>query len=198
MSPRLPTLALAVLLLANSADAQERRRVEIGGLGRYTFFDDSWLYENAFGGGGRLGVHLIPWLLVEADATLTSTVGWADDQVRHIPIHVYLVYNRPVGRPFDLRVGAGYVHNEYDQRLSGADNGLAGLLAVQVWLFDLIALRVDGTADFMPAPANRTETNWHFGLQAGLSFGIGHVAGPPSQKPPVVTGSPAPSSPHGS
>src|SRR5688572_14122793 len=89
--------ALAVLATAPAARAQNPGTLELGGFAQYTIFDDELDFDNAFGGGARLGFFIIRYLSLEADISIqkteTDVVGedityrpWRFMVLTHIPL----------------------------------------------------------------------------------------------------------------
>lgn len=179
-------LALAITLTAAPLGAQEGGGVEVGLFARYSLFDASLPMDNRLGGGARMGAFLFPNLLIEADVSYTSTVEGGDETARYVPFHAYVVYSHPLSTRASLRLGAGWAHNEYPHLRDGADNGVAGLVSLRVLLEPSVALRVDGTLDFMPVPANLAAVNTNTGLQVGLSFRFGRPGSSPPAGPVVI------------
>ncbi len=174
---RVVMLGITAVLAATPAAAQQRGTIELQGFGRYTLFDNTLLVDDKFGGGGRLGFFIFPRLILEADASYTSTTGPLGSSVSYLPIHAYLTYNQPLSDRIAALLGAGYVHNEYGADVEGSDNGVAGLFGLRFLFAGPLALRIDGTVDYIPSPANLATENWHYGVQAGLSLVIGRLRG---------------------
>ncbi len=172
---RVTMLAVAAVLAATPAAAQQRGTIEFQGFGRYTFFDNTLLLDDKFGGGGRLGLFIFPRLTLEADVSYTPTTGPLGAGVSYLPIHAYLTYNQPLSDRIFAMLGAGYVHNEFGDQVQGSDNGVGGLFGLRFLFAGPLALRIDGTADYIPSPANLATENWHYGVQAGLSLVIGRL-----------------------
>jgi hypothetical protein len=156
-----------LLSSAAVATAQRSGAVELGGFAQFTEFDNSLPIGNSLGIGGRVSVHALPRLALEADVSRSSADG-----VTYTPTHVWLVYEVPADAKTDVVVGGGYVHNKYGDGYRASDGGLSGFFGVRYRLRDMVALRVDGGADFIWNPANESfqhTFNGNWGVSAGLS-----------------------------
>ncbi|MGH7703664.1 MAG: thrombospondin type 3 repeat-containing protein, partial [Gemmatimonadales bacterium] len=157
------------------AAAQEAGSAEIGGFGRYTVFDSTLGLKNKIGVGGRLGLFVIPNLAIEGDASYTSTgVSTTTLKVSYIPLHARLIYNVPVAPRVAWLLGLGYAHNQYGKDGSGSDDGVAGLVGLRFMVGQVLAVRLDGTLDYMPYKTLGASDLTHFALQTGLSALLGH------------------------
>ena len=90
-------VSAATLIFASSAAAQPAGTLEFGAYGAYTSFGELALFDDAYGGGGRLGFFLLPRLEIEGAATYTVTqepTGLAGD-ISYMPIRASLLYNQP-------------------------------------------------------------------------------------------------------
>ncbi len=182
---RVRTGLLTGLLLSVAAmpvRAQQAGAVEIGGFGRYTKFESKLNFDNHIGVGGRLGIFFARNLAIEGDASYTKTKSQTGFAVKYIPIHARLVYNVPVAERSAILIGAGYVRNLFRDNYRETNNGFAGLLGVRVGLGSVLALRLDGTGDYIPTAESVSpqlpgvqvkKSNFHLGAQAGLSLLIG-------------------------
>lgn len=186
--------------------AQEKGTVEIGGFGRFTKYDGSFSTtrksENSYGGGGRLGYFFANKWELEADGSFNATdlenyfVGYRSTPVRYWPFHLRGIYNAPLGSKWDFLLGAGPVLNYYGKStlannptINGTDFGVGGLAGLRFKLTHWLALRADGTLDYMPSPRNGKDEvlnqaqgvtftdipskNVHLGAQLGLSVLLG-------------------------
>ena len=170
--PRAVSL-LTALLLPHPAAAQRGGTVELGGFGRYTIFEESLGLDDAFGGGGRLGVFLTSWLSLEGDASYADPSSAAGASVSYLPIHGRLVVHVPLADRVAILLGAGYARTEYGDAADASDDGAAGLAGIRVGLSRVVALRVDAATDYVPSPANGERDNWNTGIQVGLSLLLG-------------------------
>jgi outer membrane protein OmpA-like peptidoglycan-associated protein len=179
---------LASALMALSASpilAQKPGAFEIGGFGRYSKFDGALNFDDRVGFGGRLGIFVLPNLAVEGDASYTATYSAAQDFIRSIPVHARLVYNLPVGEHGALLFGGGYTRQLFRKAYRETSSGAGGLVGVRLGMGDLISIRLDATGDYIFKPESKyapnstipsiekNDHNWHWGLQAGLSFLFG-------------------------
>jgi len=165
MFVRITTLGTTLLLTAVTAApaaSQARGTVEFGGYASSTSFDSGLNMNNAFGGGGRVGIFLLPRLSVEFDgigSTATRTLGLRDVNVGMVHARVTAVPLK-MGRA-SLLVGAGV--NDFDTNFH-LSYGVHGLVGAKLGLSDAVSLRVDAIQDLMSmgGGANRS-------FQAGLS-----------------------------
>ena len=173
-------ISAAVVILAALASAglaaQDAGTLEIGGFGRFTRFDRSLGLDNAFGGGGWLGVFVAPGLAIEGTGGYLSTSGPLTPSGTLIPLHARLVYARPVAGPVALLLGGGYVHNVYGKTANVSDDGVSGLFGLRFGMGPSLALRVEAVEDFIPSPQNQSAgvaNNWNFTVQAGVAAVLG-------------------------
>ncbi len=182
-------LSTGLLLLAwgMPVHAQQPGTVEVGAFGRYTKFESKLNFDDRLGVGGRVGVFVLRNLALEGDVTYTRTKTKGNLDVRYTPIHARLIYNIPVADDAAVLVGAGYVRSIFRANYRETNDGVGGLLGVRFGLGNVLALRVDGTADYIPtaesdavppqvAGVQHKKSNVHLGIQAGVSllFGAGH------------------------
>jgi outer membrane protein with beta-barrel domain len=157
----------AAWLAAVPARAQKRGSVEVGAFTAYMNADNSLPVGNAIGFGGRVGVNAMPWLSFEVDLAHASKNG-----ATHSPLHVWLVYNVPPTSRVELFAGVGYVHNKYSGSYVATDNGIGGLVGVRQRFGKMLAIRLDGHADFIPSSANKSyliSYNGNWGVGIGVS-----------------------------
>lgn len=216
------TLTLAVgiaLSIAQGLEAQEQWSVELGGVGRYTIYDEDVGVQSGIGiGGGRVGLYLADNFSIEAEVSygepeLTDQPGWQGrTYVSHLLSQGRLLYTAWLNDNTGLLIGAGLQNDNYSRARSVAARGWGGtgLLGIRYRLSDLVSARIEGTGHFVsedpdthvaPRPAT-----FNLGLQAGVSvvFGMREVerivelpAPPPDTivvtrevAPPVPQGSP--------
>ena len=169
--------ALAALT-AGPAAGQRPGTVELGAFGRYTKFDRSLGWDNAFGGGGRLGVFIAPGLALEASAAYVSVNGPLNNKIHLVPINARLLYAVPLANQVALLLGAGYVRNNYTNTTGSWEDGASGLLGLRFGVAGRVALRLEAVEDFFPSPFNQSSTtsnNWNATVQAGLSMLLGRT-----------------------
>ena len=169
MSPRqIMAAVIAALLLTTSASAQSARSLEFGAYGDYTSFGDVLPFTEGFGLGGRLGFFLLSPLALEAAASIATGA-----EVTYVPIRARLIYNQRLFGGVALLAGAGYVHSMYSlDGVSFSDNGVGGLLGLRLNVGRRLALRIDGTADYLPefsGVAISTKDKMNLGFEAGFS-----------------------------
>jgi len=175
-----------LLLLLGSAPlvGQSAGTFELGGFGRYTWFDKHLHFTNKVGAGGRLGVFIVRNLAIEADGSYTQTHSQGNTSLRAEPFHARLVYNLPLGDQAAFLLGAGYTDQLFRQGYRETRSGAGGLAGLRVGR-GLVSLRLEGTGDYIPTAESSTlpaqlagiqqvKSNWHWGVQAGLSLLIGN------------------------
>ena len=175
---RIRVLACALLLAATPAAAQSPGTIELGGFGKYNFFDDTAGVQDKFGYGGSLGFYFWRNLGIEGDITRAKTRDELGNEVSVTPIRVRLQYNLPAGENATaLQFGAGWVRQRYGETYDVSENGITGLLGFRVGLHPNVAFRMAGTVDYISTPELVVDpnvpvggNNSHFGIQAGLNF----------------------------
>ncbi len=97
--------------------------------------------------------------------------------VTNVPIYARLIYNQPVVSSLQLLLGAGYIQNTYESAGEWyGDSGVTGLLGLRLGLGRTLALRLAGTADYLPAYVDDVTTSrdaTSLGFEAGLSVLLG-------------------------
>jgi outer membrane protein OmpA-like peptidoglycan-associated protein len=178
MGKRASVLFGSLLAMATPGLAQSPGTFEIGGFGRYTFFDGALNLEDKVGGGGALGIFVVRNLALEAEAayTSTNTEGAAALDVSNIPVRGRLTYHIPLGGYASaVRLGAGYVRNLYRNDADFDDDGITGVLGLRVGLSERFALQADGTLDHVPSPdGDRVADYSNWGVQAGAVILLGN------------------------
>lgn len=159
------TVSLIVTALVGAAPvaAQQRGTLEFGVFGGGSSYDNSLRIDNGAGGGLRIGAFLDPRWSVEFDGSGMSASrpsGFSSVEVTSLAARLTMT-PFVIGRTSWV-FGAGPVHTDYGTLSS---YGVSGLVGAKLSLGPTVALRVDGTADFMP---HRDDTN--LGLRAGFSF----------------------------
>jgi outer membrane protein OmpA-like peptidoglycan-associated protein len=165
------------LTLAPVAAAQSPGTFEIGGFGRYTWFDDQLPLDKKAGGGASVGVFVLPNLEIEAEGSYLKTKGPLRIRVSNTRVLGRVVYNIPLGGYASaIQIGAGYVRNMYGETANADENGVHGMVGLRIGLNEHIALRVAGTVDVIPTPKflPGTDDNYNHGVQAGVSLLFGN------------------------
>ncbi len=191
-------LAAASLLVAGPLTAQGSGALEIGGFGRYNWYDksfnqiDSSKHKNSWGGGARIGYFLTERWSLELDGSANATdldqSNATSVGLVYWPFHLRAIYNVPVSGTLTWMLGGGANYNRYnvtseaDQFLKktyeGSDWGIGALTGFRLRLNETWALRVDGTMDYIPSPQNNPDgNNTMWGAQAGLSAFLGGSCG---------------------
>jgi outer membrane protein OmpA-like peptidoglycan-associated protein len=174
---RVRALTCALLLAAvPPAVAQSAGTFEIGGFGRYTFYDDEVQLDDRFGGGGTLGFYFLRNLALEGEFTYHKTKNAFSDRVTHTRLIPRLVFNIPLGGfGSALQLGGGYVRNMYGDDVDADENGIHGIAGVRIGLSEHWAFRLAGTMDYISSPELiAADNNQNWGAQAGLSLLFGN------------------------
>jgi len=149
------------------ARAQKRGSFEIGAFAAYLNADNSLPVGNALGFGGRVSVNALSFLAVEVDIASASKDG-----AKHRPLHVWLMYDVPPVSRAEVFAGIGFVRNSYTGTYEANDSGVAGQVGVRQRFGKMLAVRLDGHADFMPNAANKSyliSYNGNWGIGIGVS-----------------------------
>ncbi len=157
----------AACIAAVPARAQKPGSFEIGAFAAYLNADNSLPVGNALGFGGRVGVNALRYLSVEVDIASASKNG-----AKYRPLHVWLVYNVPPTSRAELFAAVGYVKNSYTGSYKANDSGVGGQVGVRQRFGKMLAVRLDGHADFMPSSANKSyliSYNGNWGIALGVS-----------------------------
>jgi len=188
----------SLLLLGGPLFAQGKGALEIGGFGRYNWYDksfdqiDSTKHKNSWGGGLRIGYFVTERWSLELDGSANATDLDRPNAISvglvYFPFHLRALYNIPVSGSLTWMLGAGPNFNRYDvtskaddyleKRFEGSDWGIGALTGFRLKLNETWAIRVDGTMDYIPSPGNNPDgSNTMWGAQAGLSAFIGGSCG---------------------
>lgn len=172
--------------VAGTAAAQSSGTFEVGVFGRRHFFGESYGLTHEIAGGARVGLFIIRNLELEADATYTTAETSDNDRVLISPgegrpvslfgLHGRLLYNIPLAENSAVVIGGGSTYHNYGKTFGGTENGPGGLVGLRLGIGPTVALRVDGTLDYMGTPNKQLSTandDWHYGIQAGLSLRTG-------------------------
>ncbi|MHB8078101.1 MAG: OmpA family protein [Candidatus Krumholzibacteriia bacterium] len=177
MRVRIQTLlALAVIVTAVPALAQEPGTVEAGLFwrgwmwGHQTQLKDDWA-----GGGGRLGLFFLRNVELEAAAAYNQVDHTSGLTANVVPLTARLVWNAPVTEDLALLLGAGFTHIKYGGDFDAQGNGLDALAGLRLKASDHVSLRLEGTLDRLHRPLNSGAQTavGDFGVQAGLSWCFG-------------------------
>lgn len=139
-------IGAALLLAAAPVSAQERGTIEFGAFGNISSFDSELNMNDSWGGGGRVGAFVLPWLSVEADIghkAASRPLGLEDVGVEAFAARILAAPVRY--RAASLLVGAGVIHTDWEH---GESDGLQGLLGLKYDLGNFAAIRFDATMDF--------------------------------------------------
>ena len=146
MSFKIMTIGAALLLAAAPVTGQERGTIEFGAFGNNTSFDHELNMNDSWGGGGRVGAFLLPWLSLEADIghkSAARSFGLEDVGVEAFAARMLAAPLRY--RAASLLVGAGVIHTDWE---AGESDGLQGLLGLKYDVGNYAALRFDALMDF--------------------------------------------------
>ena len=173
-------VALAVALVAASElQAQRAGTLEVGLFPTIAYFDkELHLNQARAGPGARIGYFLSDRLAIEAEGSWVPTNGSNDLDVKYMPLHARLVLNFPAGEYVGVLLGAGYSHTRFRDELRITNHGVTGNAGVRLGVGDVTSIRIDTYVDYIPSP-DVGSSNWHWGIQPGLSFMLGgRSAGP--------------------
>lgn len=177
--------AILAALFARTAEAQHAGTVELGAFARYTDFpfrmstlpppSDGSSLDNHAGFGARAGYFLSPMLGLEADAsrTVTHDPSLGGQAVSFTLIHLRLAINLPVADRLSLLFAGGGAFGQYGKAGSSHETGGGVLAGARVRLTELLALRINATADHFDHHSFITEHYWNLGAEAGLSVLLG-------------------------
>jgi OOP family OmpA-OmpF porin len=167
--------ALAALVGATSASAQDPGDVELGGFGLWEWYDEERELEDAFGGGGRLGVFILPNVSIEGQLSYLK----AEDEagvidVSHMPFYGRLVYHAPIQpEKVSFLLGAGWVHNRFTDDIELDEDGFNTMVGLRLG-GRMVQARVEFNGDYVPNPFEGGLVDaWDFNANAGLSLLLG-------------------------
>lgn len=173
---RLILLAGFVMLVAipSRVAAQRSQALEFGAFGSYWRFDKSFLLENAFGGGARIGYNLSDRLGLEVTGDYVVTRDLANTQdVEVSTVGASLVFNFPASDKVTLLAQGGYarVLMGPDLPYNFTQHMFAGGLGARAFLSRRFALRADVRAEFRPDnPFYASATTGHVQGSLGASY----------------------------
>jgi outer membrane protein OmpA-like peptidoglycan-associated protein len=194
------------LLAVSPAAAQNPAKGtwEIGGFGRYNFYDskfkvvDSTKSDNSWGAGGRIGYFFAPKWALELDGSFNATDMSGDVfqsvSLQYMPFHLRALYNAPLSSKFQWLIGPSIGYNKYyisdttapaftpaPNVSAGGDFSIGALTGFRWMAADWLSFRVDGTFDFMPsakAPfVDATADQSGSATVMGLQAGVGLMLG---------------------
>ena len=176
MTRRLASALLcAALMLPAPLLAQRSGSIELGAFGRNTWFGDSYGLEDGLGGGARVGFFISRGLELEATGAWTPSRGkFTDLRASVLSLSGRALYNIYFGGGHSAFIlGAGVTRNSYGRSYDGSETGPGGLVGLRFGLGGTVSARIDFTADYFSSPNEEITAapdDWHYGLQAGLSF----------------------------
>jgi outer membrane protein OmpA-like peptidoglycan-associated protein len=187
------TAAAALAVLATSpVHAQHWGTVEVGGFGQYTFVSKKIGPTNTIGGGGRIGLFVLPNLALEADYLISQRKPWVGGDISYRPWSGRVVYNAPITKNVKLLLGAGYIQTNYDgdTTFNKFEDGFTLLGGIRTLLNESWSLRFEGVTNKHPSPAGNADNKgyWNHGARVGLSYMFGQKRA----EPPVVAVIPTP------
>jgi hypothetical protein len=171
LSMRGYVLTAAIIAVAAAPLAAQRGgTLEIGAVGKWTHFDNSFSPSGpaatAWGASVRLGLFLNRhWELELDDAQNFGHAhnffkGFPSTTLNYYPHHLRVVFNQGMGFATWI-LSAGPAYNSYgkvatttEPGFKGHDWGVAGLTGFRFKLTRTLALRVDGMIDYIPSPNN--------------------------------------------
>src|SRR2546421_12311092 len=106
---RLVLLVGFVTLVASPLAAQRSQNIEFGGFGSWWRFDRSFLINNGFGGGARIGYNLSDRVSIEVTGDYIPTTNLAGTQnITVSTVSSGLALNFPVGDQSSILASGGY------------------------------------------------------------------------------------------
>ena len=171
-----PTIALATLAAAAPLWAQRWRTVEVGGFGQYAMFGDVLHLDNAPGGGGMVGLFVLPNVVAEGDIPFAHTDGPQVGKIDYRSMHFRLAYHIPLSAPFKLAVGAGYTLGTYDAGAAPerSEDAVGALVGAKYYIKPSWALNVEALFDRFSSPRNQqpldTKGYWNSSIRAGVNW----------------------------
>jgi peptidoglycan-associated lipoprotein len=185
------TIGVAVLAAAAPVAAQQRGTMEFGAFASNTSWDKGLNMNSSFGGGGRVGVFIIPRLSAEFE----GGGGSANRGLGLASVNFGVLSGRLTAVPFksgavSFLLGAGVDHSD---TYFFESYGFHGLVGAKVKLSDFVALRLDGIRSWM-ANGNGKQMSLHLGLSVYRNPGFNTVtntvmvgAAPVAQRPDSVS-----------
>ena len=150
---RLILLAGFVTLATVPAAAQTSQNIEFGAFGSYWRFDRSFLIQNGFGGGARLGYMLSNKVAIEVTGDYIVTTNLAATQDINVStISGALLLNFPMSDRATLLASGGYARMVFgpDAPYAFQQDLLTGGLGMRYFVSHHVALRGDVRAEYTP------------------------------------------------
>lgn len=150
--------------------------MEVGGFGQYAMFGDVLHLDNALGGGGMVGLFILPNLVAEGDIPFARTDGPLGGKISYRSAHLRLAYHIPLSAPFKVALGAGYTLGTYDggQTPDQHEDAVGGLVGVKYYIKPSWALNVEALFDRFSSPANQQPPDakgyWNTSIRAGVNW----------------------------
>ena len=163
MSMRAFAVAVAALVCAVPAAAQERGTMEFGAFGSAATFDNKLSLKTGYGGGGRIGMFIDPRWFVEfekAEMRATRPNGLKDVNVGILAGRLMAIPITSGALSFVVGAGGGISTETNFLHSYGVD----ALVGVKLALSDNAALRVDGVLDWLANEDWKTYKSVHLGL----------------------------------
>jgi hypothetical protein len=150
---RLVLLVGFATLVATPAAAQRSQNIEFGAFGSWWRFDRSFLIENGFGGGARIGYNLGDRVGLEVTGDYVATTNLAATQDVNVnTISGSLVLNFPMGDRVTLLASGGYSRMVFGKAApyDFTQHLVNGGLGVRAFVGRHVALRGDVRAQYRP------------------------------------------------
>ena len=178
---RLVLLVGFVTLVAGPAAAQRAQNIEFGGFGSWWRFDRSFLINNRFGGGARIGYNLGDRVGIEVTGDYIPTTNLAATQnITVSTISAGLVLNFPVGDQSSILASGGYSRMTFGKAApyDFTQQLVYGGLGFRLFVSHHMALRGDVRAQYRP---DNPFFNNAFTGQVQGSVGASYFFIPPQQ-----------------
>src|SRR5262245_60474524 len=174
MMRRSTLVGTALVVATTAAHAQQKGVFEIGAFADIAYFDNSLRFDQPKAGpGARLGYFFTDHIAVEGEGAWVKVDAANDNRVDYIPLRIGLTYNAVSGKGLGALIGAGYTHTMYKPDVGDdvSDDGPYGKIGFRLGTGDVISIRVDTYADWIPSPANdvpegRAGYNLNWGIEA--------------------------------
>jgi hypothetical protein len=150
---RLVLLMGFVTLVASPVAAQRAQNIEFGGFGSWWRFDRSFLIQNGFGGGARIGYNLSDRIGIEVTGDYIATTNLAATQDINVStVSAGLALNFPVGDQSSILASGGYARMIFgkDPPYDFTQHLVYGDLGFRLFISHHVALRGDVRAQYRP------------------------------------------------